>query len=46
VFLTECAGLGIEMVQAMDPAHAQDIARSYHPSGSLSAVTAELLHSQ
>jgi len=46
VFLSEVAGLGIDMVQALDPAHAQDIARAHHPSGSLSAVTAELLHSQ
>ncbi|WP_255020179.1 hypothetical protein [Cyanobium sp. WKJ7-Wakatipu] len=44
VFLSEGTGLGIEMVQAMDPAHAQEIACAQHPSESLSAVTAELLH--
>ena len=33
---------GIEMVQALDAAHAQDIAREQHPTGRLSAVPAEL----
>ena len=37
---------GIEMVQALDAAHAQDIARSQHPTGRLSAVPAELLDGQ
>ena len=36
------AGFGIEMVQALDAAHAQDIAKAQHPSGRLSAVPAEL----
>ena len=38
----EGAGFGIEMVQALDAAHAQDIARAQHPTGRLSAVPAEL----
>ena len=33
---------GIEMVQALDAAHAQGIARAQHPTGRLSAVPAEL----
>ena len=37
---------GIEMVQALDAAHAQDIARAQHPTGRLSAVPAELLDGQ
>ena len=37
---------GIEMVQALDAAHAQDIARVQHPTGRLSAVPAELLDGQ
>jgi hypothetical protein len=40
------ADIGIEMVQALDAAHAQDIARAQHPSGRLSAVPAELLDGQ
>jgi hypothetical protein len=43
VFFADGAGFGIEMVQAMDAAHAQDIARAQHPTGRLSAVPAELL---
>jgi len=31
VFFADGAGLGIEMVQALDAAHAQDIARAQHP---------------
>ena len=42
VFFSDGAGFGIEMVQALDAAHAQDIARAQHPSGRLSAVPAEL----
>ena len=42
VFFSDGAGFGIEMVQAMDAAHAQDIARAQHPTGRLSAVPAEL----
>ena len=38
--------LWVEMVQALDAAHAQDIARAQHPSGRLSAVPAELLDGQ
>ena len=46
VFFSDGAGFGIEMVQAMDAAHAQDIARAQHPTGRLSAVPAELLEGQ
>ena len=46
VFFSDGAGFGIEMVQALDAAHAQDIARAQHPSGRLSAVPAELLDGQ
>jgi len=46
VFFTDGAGYGFEMVQAMDDAHAQDIARAQHPAGRLSAVPAELLDGQ
>jgi hypothetical protein len=42
VFFSEDAGFGIEMVQALDAAHAQDIARAQYPTGRLSAVPAEL----
>ena len=42
VFFSDGAGFGIEMVQALDAAHAQDIAKAQHPSGRLSAVPAEL----
>ena len=42
MFVAAGAGFGIEMVQALDAAHAQDIARAAHPTG-LSAVPAELL---
>ena len=34
------------MVQAMDAAHAQDIARAQHPTGRLSAVPAELVEGE
>jgi len=34
------------MVQALDAAHAQDIARAPHPTGRMSAVPAELLDGQ
>ena len=43
VFFADAAGFGIVMVQALDCAHAQDIARAHHPTGWLSAVPAELL---
>ena len=33
VFFADDAGFGIEMVQALDAAHAQDIARAQHPTG-------------
>ena len=46
VFFSDDAGFGIEMVQALDAAHAQDIARAQHPTGRLSAVPAELLDGQ
>ena len=42
VFFSDGAGFGIEMVQALDAAHAKDIARAQHPTGRLSAVPAEL----
>lgn len=44
VFFSDGAGFGIEMVQALDAAHAQDIARAPHLTGRLSAVPAELLN--
>ena len=46
VFFSDDAGFGIEMLQALDAAHAQDIARAQHPTGRLSAVPAELLDGQ
>jgi hypothetical protein len=46
VFFSDDAGFGIEMVQALDAAHAQDIARTQHPTGRLLAVPAELLDGQ
>ena len=46
VFFADDGGFGIEMVQALDAAHAQDIARAQHPTGRLSAVPAELLDGQ
>ena len=46
VFFTDGAGYGFEMVQAMDAAHAQDIARAQHQTGRLTAVPAELLDGQ
>jgi len=45
MFFADGAGFGIEMVQALDAAHAQDIALAPYPKG-LSAVPAELLDSQ
>jgi hypothetical protein len=41
--LSQHHGFGIEIVQALDAAHAQDITRAQHPAGRLSAVPAELL---
>jgi hypothetical protein len=46
VFFSDDAGFGIELVKALDAAHAQDIARAQHPTGRLSAVPAELLDGQ
>ena len=40
------ASFVIEIVQALDAGHAQDIARAQHPTRSLSAVAAELLDGQ
>ena len=40
VFFADGAGFGIEMVQALDAAHAQDIARAQHPQGRMSTVMA------
>ncbi|MCP9878746.1 hypothetical protein KBY74_02545 [Cyanobium sp. A1C-AMD] len=41
MFFADGDGFGIEMVQALDAAHAQDIARAQHPTGRLLAVPAE-----
>lgn len=46
VFFSDDGGFGIEMVQALDAAHAQDIARAQQPPGLLSAVQAEQLDGQ
>jgi hypothetical protein len=46
VLFSDGAGFGIEMVQGLDLAHAEDIARAQHPTGRLSAVPAELLDRQ
>ncbi|MCP9823314.1 hypothetical protein [Cyanobium sp. L1E-Cus] len=46
VILSDYGGFGIEMVQALEAAHAQDIAKAQHPTGSLSAIPAELLDGQ
>jgi len=43
VFSADGPGFGIEVVQALDAAQAQDIARAQHPTGRPSAVPAELL---
>lgn len=40
MFFSDGAGLGIEMVQALDAAHAQDITQAPHPTRRLSAVPA------
>lgn len=45
-FFADGAGFGAEMAQALDAAHAQDIAHALHPTGWLSAMPAELLHGQ
>jgi len=46
VFFSDGAGFGIEMLQALNAAHTQDITRAQHQQGRLSAVAAELLHGQ
>jgi hypothetical protein len=46
VFFSDSAGFCIEMAQALDAAHAQDISRAQNPTGRLSAVPAELLDGQ
>lgn len=38
VFFSDGAGFGIEMVQALDAAHAKDITRAQHATGRLSAA--------
>ena len=43
MFFADSAGFGIEMVQALDAAHAQDITRAQHPTGRLSALPADEL---
>ena len=40
VFFSHGAGFGIELLQALDAAQAQDITRAQHPSGRLSALPA------
>ena len=40
VFFADGAGFGIEVMQALGAAHAQDIALAQHPTGRLSVVTA------
>ena len=42
LFFSDGAGFGIELMMALEAAHAQDIARSQHPTGKLSALLAEL----
>ena len=44
VFFSDGAGFGIEIVQALDVPHAEDITRAQHPTGRLSAAPAELLN--
>jgi len=46
VFFDDEAGFGVEMVQALDACHAQDISRAQHSTGRLSAVPAEPLDGQ
>ena len=46
VFFSDGAGFGIEMVQALDAAHAQGFTGAQHPTCRLSAVPAELLDDQ
>lgn len=46
IFFSGDGGFGIELVQALDAAHAQDIARAQHPTGRLSAVPAGQLDGQ
>ncbi|MFM6127780.1 MAG: hypothetical protein ACKPBV_03340 [Sphaerospermopsis kisseleviana] len=46
MFFSDGAGFGIEMLQALDAAHAQDIARAQNPTGRLSGVPAGLLDGQ
>ena len=46
VFFSDRGGFGIEIVQATEAGHAQDIARAQHPCGRLSPVPAELLDGQ
>ena len=46
VFFADDAGFGIEMLQALDAAHSQDITGAQNPTRRLSAVPAELLDGQ
>ena len=46
VFFSDDDGFGIELVQALDAGHAQDIARAQYPTGRRSAMPAELLDGQ
>jgi hypothetical protein len=43
VFFSDDDGFGIEMVQALDAAHARDITQPQQPSGRLSALPVQLL---
>ena len=45
-FFADGVCFGIEVVQSLDAAQPQDIARAQHPTGQLSAVPAVLLDGQ
>ena len=45
-FFADGVCFGIEVVQSLDAAHPQDIARAQHPTGQLSAVPADLVEGQ
>ena len=46
MFFSDDAGFGIELVQSLDAAHAQHIARAQHPTGRLQVTPADLLDCQ
>jgi hypothetical protein len=43
VFFSDEQGSGIQMVQAMDPGHAEDIVNAEHPCGHMSVIEASQL---